>query len=66
MRPQRFFSGKIMANPRAAFKQVDVTRAAKGVLAAGLPVGRVEIDRDGKIIVLVGDAALQPEKNDWD
>lgn len=43
-----------------------MTRAARGVLAAGLPVERVEIDREGRIIVLVGDAATQPEKNDWD
>ncbi len=55
-----------MANPRSTFKQVDVTRAAKGVIAAGLPVGRVEIDRNGKIVVLVGEAAAQVEKNDWD
>jgi hypothetical protein len=45
-----------MNNRPAAFKQIDVTRAAKGVAAAGLSVGRVEIDRDGKIIILIGDA----------
>lgn len=55
-----------MAQLRATFRQVDVTRAAKGVAAAGLPVGRIEIDREGKIVVLVGDASIQPEKNDWD
>ncbi|SNR63160.1 hypothetical protein [Paracoccus sediminis] len=55
-----------MSHPRATFKQVDVTRAAKGVVAAGLRVGRVEIDREGKIVVLVGDASTQAEKNDWD
>lgn len=43
-----------MAHPRAAFKQVDVTRAAKGALAAGLEVGRIEIDRDGRIVVVAG------------
>lgn len=55
-----------MANARASFKQADVTRVAKGVVAAGLPVGRVEIDREGKIIILVGAAGGVPEKNDWD
>lgn len=46
-----------MANPRAAFKQADVTRATKGVIAAGVPVGRVEIARDGKIVITAHDAA---------
>jgi hypothetical protein len=41
-----------MANRPAQFKQADVTRAVKGAVAAGLSVGRVEIDRDGKIIVI--------------
>lgn len=48
------------------FKQVDVTRAAKGVVKAGLPVCRVEIDREGKIIVLIGGAKGSGGKNDWD
>lgn len=56
-----------MANPRAAFKQADVTRATKGVIAAGIPVGRVEIDRDGRIVITVQDAAsASKEANDWD
>lgn len=41
-----------MANTPASFKQADVTRAVKGAVAAVLSVGRVEIDRDGKIIVI--------------
>jgi len=41
-----------MANRPAPFKQVDVTRAVKGAVAAGLSVGRVEIGRDGTIIVI--------------
>lgn len=55
-----------MANPRAVFKQVDVTRAAKGVTKAGLPVGRVEIDPDGKIVITVQDSPPDSERNDWD
>lgn len=42
-----------MPNTPAAFKQADVTRACKGVAAAGLPVVGVEIDRDGRIIVRI-------------
>ncbi len=36
---------------RAAFRQVDVTRALRAAKAAGLPVSRFEISADGKIIV---------------
>jgi hypothetical protein len=36
------------------FRKQDVTRAAAGVLASGLPVRQIEIDKDGKIIVVVG------------
>lgn len=41
-----------MANRPAAFRQTDVARAIGGVVKAGLPVGRVEIDRDGKIVII--------------
>lgn len=41
-----------MPNTRATVKQIDVTRAVKGAAAAGLAVGRVEIDpRSGKIVI---------------
>ena len=46
-----------MARNPSPFKQIDVTRAARGVAVAGLPVGRVEIDREGKIVVFVGEGA---------
>lgn len=44
----------------ARFTQADLKRAAAGVRAAGLPVARVEVDRDGKIAVIVG----EPEANE--
>jgi hypothetical protein len=36
------------------FRQRDVTSALRAVAAAGREVQRLEIDRDGRIIVLIG------------
>jgi hypothetical protein len=44
----------------ARFKQSDVRRAIQGAMAAGLSVARVEIDRDGKIVIIVSDST-RPE-----
>lgn len=55
-----------MANRRAIFTQADVTRAVKGALAAGQLVARMEIDRDGKIVVIFGEPGQAKEVNDWD
>lgn len=55
-----------MSNTRAIFKQIDVTRATKGVVEAGLIVGRVEIDREGKIVVIPANGAPPASKNEWD
>jgi hypothetical protein len=50
------------------FKQGDVTRALRGVSAAGQPVKRIEINREGKIVVFVGNPEEQQElgDNEWD
>lgn len=37
--------------PRAAFRQSDVTRAIKAAKAAGMAVAKCEISRDGAIII---------------
>jgi hypothetical protein len=48
--------------PRApcTFKQRDLTAAVKAVAKAGVEVARVEIDRDGKIIVVTKAANSAP------
>jgi hypothetical protein len=53
-----------MSRGAQTFKQGDLTKAAKGVAKAGLPVQRVEIDRDGKIVVIVGKPSAHPEIED--
>jgi hypothetical protein len=37
-----------------AVKQVDITRAVRAVRAAGVDIARVEVDADGKIVVVAG------------
>jgi hypothetical protein len=42
-----------MARGPTTFRQRDLTAAVKGVVAAGFAVARVEVDKDGKIVVVV-------------
>lgn len=61
-----------MARQPARFKTSDITRAFKGALAAGVDRPRVEVDPNGKIVVLFGDERAVPEEaspevvNPWD
>jgi hypothetical protein len=52
------------------FRQSDVTRAVKAVVAAGVEVVRVEVDRQGRISVIAGKPSGQsgdePPSNEWD
>ena len=43
-----------MSRRPSKFRQTDLTRALKGALAAGIEIERVEIDKDGKIVVVAG------------
>jgi hypothetical protein len=53
-----------MPRGRCNFRQGDVTRAIRAAGAAGREVHRVEIDRDGKIIlVLVERPKAEPESD---
>ena len=42
-----------MARGTCTFKQRDATAAVKAVVAAGCKVARVEVEKDGKIVVVV-------------
>jgi hypothetical protein len=59
------------SNP-ATFRQRDVTQAIVGVQRAGLNVRRVEIDKQGKIVIHTGTASPDDagcettEVNEWD
>jgi len=52
------------------FKQQDVTRALRATVAAGIEVQRVEIDKEGRIVLVTGKAPIpengvQEKSNDW-
>jgi hypothetical protein len=55
-----------MSKGQHTFKQGDVTKALKGAVNAGMSVKRVEIDRDGKIVVITGRPGQPIEENEWD
>jgi len=60
-----------MSRRPATFRQRDLTAAIKGVVAAGCAVARVEVSKDGKIIVVVVSKELvsnnaNDSPNEWD
>jgi hypothetical protein len=55
-----------MARAPSIFRQQDVTRAFRAAKAAGVRVARVEIDRDGKIVIVTADELERREENSWD
>ena len=50
----------------SAFKQADLTRAAKAMTAAGVDVERYEIDREGKIVIIPRGASSATGANPCD
>jgi hypothetical protein len=57
-----------MSRGAQTFRQTDVAKAIKATVSAGLSVRRVEIDRDGKIVVVIGvpDVEAANDNNEWD
>ena len=54
-----------MARAPSTFRQSDDTRAIRAARAAGVENVRIDITRDGKIIIIVGGEAPK-EPNEWD
>ena len=50
-----------MARGPSSFRLVDVTRALRAVAAAGVGIVRVEVDRDGKIVVVTQPSPAGPQ-----
>jgi hypothetical protein len=57
-----------MARAACTFRERDVTRAIRAVEAAGKKVRKVEVDKDGKVVIVIedDDAAVDSERNEWD
>jgi hypothetical protein len=57
-----------MSRGPQSFKQGDVTKILRGAEKAGLAVERVEVDRDGKIVIFTGERRYPDgnEENEWD
>lgn len=50
----------------ARFRQEDLTRAVRGVVKAGVRVGSIEIDPNGRIVILPESSAPPRARNEWD
>jgi hypothetical protein len=58
-----------MARAPSIFRQADVTRAVRAAIAAGVDIARIEIARDGRIVIIAGNSEPegdQREANEWD
>lgn len=55
-----------MSRGRCTFRQSDATKLVKAVVAAGIEVARVEVDKEGKIVVFVGKSGETSEATDLD
>jgi hypothetical protein len=55
-----------MSRAPSTFRQSDITRAIRGARAAGVDKVRVEITKDGKLIIITGGEIEPKEPNEWD
>ncbi|WP_156424911.1 hypothetical protein [Novosphingobium fuchskuhlense] len=50
---------------RVRFREADIKRAASGVVRAGIPIARIEIDHTGKIVIIPGQPIAAMESGEW-
>jgi hypothetical protein len=58
-----------MTRGPSIFRQQDITKAIKGATKAGVNIGRIEIAKDGRIVIITATEAAQIERgedNEWD
>jgi hypothetical protein len=55
-----------MTRAPATFRKADLRRAVEAVVAAGQTVARVEVDPNGKIVVVTIVDLKRREENTWD
>jgi hypothetical protein len=58
-----------MGRGRCTFKEADLTRALRAAKKAGAKVARAEVERDGKIVLVLkkdGEGLSGNEVNEWD
>jgi hypothetical protein len=57
-----------MSRAPSTFRQRDVTAAFKAAKAAGVDVARVEVAKDGRIVIVVGSPgdSTSGDSNPWD
>jgi hypothetical protein len=58
-----------MARAPSIFRQSDVTKALKATKAAGVDIARIEIAKDGRIVIITAAGTLPigaGEENSWD
>ena len=53
-KPLRITRFLIMARAPSTFRQQDVTRAIRAAIAAGVDIARIEVAKDGRIIIVTG------------
>jgi hypothetical protein len=55
-----------MARAPATFRKADLRRAVEAVVAAGQTVARIEVDPNGRIVIVTADELERREENSWD
>ena len=59
-----------MVRAPCTFRERDLTRAIRAVEAAGQKIRKIEVDRDGNLVIVIAqeddDAAVDSERNEWD